>query len=86
MKRLIRYENIGCSNCGWNEAVGDIHHINGKKIKNFDDHTNLCYLCPNCHRLVHSNMLKKEELLSIENQFGNIWQKYYGKTFLKNIR
>jgi len=67
---------FGCSICGWNDTVGDIHHINGRKIKDPDNINNLCYLCPNCHRKFHNGLIKKEDLLSIEKFIGDTWKKY----------
>ena len=66
--------NFGCSNCSWNETIGDIHHIKGRKIENADDLTNLCYLCPNCHRKVHKKMIDK--LISLNEQIGDKWKNY----------
>jgi len=77
LKRLIEIENLGCCICGWNEGVGDLHHINGKKIKNPNNHKNLSYVCPNCHRLVHEGKIKKEQLISFFDQIGDNWKKYY---------
>ena len=53
VSKIIQRLEIGCSRCKWNEATGDIHHINGRNIPNADNHSNLTYLCPNCHRLFH---------------------------------
>ena len=75
--RLVKYENLGCSICGWNQSTCDLHHIRGRKIKDANNHKNLCYLCPNCHRLVHTNRIKKEELVSILEQIGDLWKEYY---------
>jgi len=67
-----------CERCGWNESTLDIHHINGKKIENCNNLSNLVILCPNCHRLVHTHKIKKEELyqLSMDNTFSD-WIQYY---------
>ena len=77
MKRLIDNENMGCSNCGWKEGIGDVHHIRGKKIENPDNHKNLSYLCPNCHRLAHEKQIKEDQLISFFDQIGDNWKKYY---------
>jgi hypothetical protein len=73
MKRL----KIGCSVCGWNEATCDIHHINGRKCENPDDHKNLTYVCPNCHRKCHLGLIKKEDLINLENYIGDKWKDFY---------
>jgi len=75
--RLKKFENIGCSRCGWKEGTCDVHHINGRKIDNFKSHDNLSYICPNCHRLVHNKIIDKNELISIKEQIGDKWRKYY---------
>jgi hypothetical protein len=79
IQRMINAKEIGCSNCNWNESIGDFHHINGRKIEDAHNHNNLCYLCPNCHRLVHAGILPIEKLISLEIQIGDKWKKYaYG--------
>lgn len=75
--KILQRLNIGCSRCGWNEANCDIHHINGRKIEDANNHNNLCLLCPNCHRLVHNNKIKKEELTTLVEQIGDKWKEYY---------
>lgn len=77
MCKIITRLGIGCSNCGWDESTGDIHHIQGRKIENADAHTNLSYLCPNCHRLVHTHKIAKENLITLEQQIGDRWKEYY---------
>ena len=53
-----------CYLCGYTRTV-DCHHINGK-----GDNSKLIGLCPNHHRLVHSNKLNKEELNKLSNYGG----------------
>ena len=65
----------GCSNCGWNEASCDIHHIVPRSKGGTDDHTNLTVLCPNCHRLAHSRKLTN--FVSVEEQIGDEWRDHY---------
>jgi hypothetical protein len=78
LSRLRTSENLGCSNCGFDKCVGDIHHICGRKIENADHHDNLCYLCPNCHRMFHEGSLKKEDLINLTTFLGDRWKKFYG--------
>lgn len=73
MKRL----KVGCSFCGWNETTCDIHHINGRKCQDPDNHKNLTYVCPNCHRKCHMGLIKKEELINLENYVGEKWKEFY---------
>jgi hypothetical protein len=75
ISKILQRMNIGCSNCGWNKAVGDIHHILPKRKGGTNDHSNLTYLCPNCHRLAHSNKLST--LQPMTEQIGEAWRDYY---------
>jgi DNA-directed RNA polymerase subunit RPC12/RpoP len=75
--KVLKRMKLGCSKCGWNEAACDIHHIGGKKIADCDNHINLSYLCPNCHRLAHSKILKKEQLVSLKDYIGDAWKTFY---------
>lgn len=77
LSRMHEQKLICCSRCGWDEGKGDLHHINGRKIKNADNHLNLCYLCPNCHRLVHEGKVKKETLVNLNDFIGDAWREYY---------
>lgn len=36
------------------------HHIEGRKIHNPNHPSNLCYICDNCHRLVHEGKVVLE--------------------------
>ena len=75
--KILRRLEIGCSRCGWSEAAGDIHHIGGRKIPDANNHRNLTYLCPNCHRLAHSGKIKQDDLISLETQVGDRWKDFY---------
>lgn len=75
VRKILSRIKIGCSKCKWNEDVCDIHHIQGRKIPNADAHSNLCYLCPNCHRLAHNGKIK--QFISLEEMIGDTWKNYY---------
>lgn len=75
-KILIRLK-IGCSQCGWDRAGCDIHHIRGRKIEDADSHQNLTYVCPNCHRLFHSKILLPEQAINLVDHIGDSWRSYY---------
>lgn len=77
VSKILNRMNLGCSICGWNESTCDIHYIHGKKIPDCDNHDNLCCLCPNCHRLVHTHKIEPEELISLTKQIGDSWKQYY---------
>lgn len=60
MKKHIRKtSNISgtkkCDICGI-ETFLEIHHINGRKIDNYNDDFNLTDICPNCHSEVHNGL------------------------------
>jgi len=51
-------DNTSCALCGWDKTYCDRHRIKygakgGKYIKG-----NLISVCPNCHRLIHTGLLK----------------------------
>lgn len=76
IRKIMSRMDIGCSICGWNEAACDIHHIQSKKQGGTDDHTNLSYVCPNCHRMIHSGKL--HPTMTLQEQIGESWRDYYG--------
>lgn len=45
-----------CSACGWWGPGLQQHHIKPKAHGGSDHPSNLCWLCPNCHTLVHSGL------------------------------
>ena len=49
--------SISCEVCGWDRAKVDIHHIIQKRHGGSNKPENLIGLCPNCHRLVHQNII-----------------------------
>ncbi len=74
--RLLEH-GVGCSVCGWIAGVGDIHHVVSKKKGGKDNHENLVYLCPNCHRLVHMHRLSLDGVPRLAEHFGDRWKEYY---------
>lgn len=77
VSKIFKRLKIGCSICGWDKATCDIHHILGRKIENPDSHTNLTYVCPNCHRLFRAKKLKPENAVNLVDQIGERWRDYY---------
>ena len=51
--------------------------INGKKIENCNEHFNLTYVCPNCHRLIHEGKIQKSELISLDKILPENWIDLY---------
>jgi 5-methylcytosine-specific restriction endonuclease McrA len=78
--RIFRRMKLGCSKCGYNKTNCDLHHIRGRKVENPHDQSNLCYLCPNCHREAEQGLINADELVSFDVQVGMKWKEYnYGK-------
>lgn len=75
IKKIIKRLQLKCCNCGWDEAPGDIHHILPRSNGGNDDHDNLAYVCPNCHRLVHNNI--QIILVPLSKYIGNDWKEFY---------
>lgn len=76
--KMIRRLELACFACGWDKAVCDLHHIDGRKQENPHRHSNLTYLCPNCHRLAHLKILIGK-IPTFEKIVGNRWiADYYG--------
>lgn len=75
--KILKRIGVQCSNCGWDKTTCDIHHIKGRKIPDCDNHSNLCLLCPNCHRLVHEGKLQICELKTLDEIIPENWRDYY---------
>jgi 5-methylcytosine-specific restriction endonuclease McrA len=77
--KILRRMKLPCFTCGWfhEGVVGDVHHIIPRKNGGSDENSNLTYICPNCHRLVHSDVIKPSELITIEDYLDDSWKKYY---------
>lgn len=73
--KILKRLNLGCSRCGWKETISDIHHIIHRKKGGSDEHENLVYLCPNCHRLAHDG--KIVEFITMKEQVGERWRDFY---------
>jgi len=69
---------LACFNCGWDQARCDIHHIIPRSKGGSDFPDNLTYICPNCHRLAHSN--KITVFRSIAEVIGDKWKDFYDVT------
>ena len=75
--KIFKRMKLECSICGWNECVCDIHHINGRNIDNADSHKNLTYVCPNCHRKIHNNLINQKNIVDLEQYIGDKWKQFY---------
>jgi 5-methylcytosine-specific restriction endonuclease McrA len=77
--KIMKRMNLPCSLCGWHVdgIVCDIHHIVERKNGGTNEHDNLTYICPNCHRLVHNKLISSNDLVSLHDYIGDSWKKYY---------
>lgn len=75
--KILNRLKLGCSRCGRNEATCDIHHMFGRKIENANNHKNLTYICPNCHRLFHNGKIGPNDIKSLDEQIGDRWKEFY---------
>lgn len=81
--KILRRMKLPCSCCGFYiDGVSlDIHHIIPKSDGGLDDMSNLTYICPNCHRIAHTDKsLLKRDLISIEQQLDELninWKDFY---------
>lgn len=81
--KILKRLELPCSCCGiyFPGVVFDIHHIISRKNGGVDDMTNITYICPNCHRIAHTNeSLLPGKLVPLVEQLkslGKDWFDYY---------
>lgn len=81
--KILRRMKLQCSCCGFYiDGVSlDVHHIVPKSAGGLDEMSNLTYICPNCHRIAHTDTsLLKKPLISIEQQLDELnlnWEDFY---------
>ena len=60
MKKNIKKKNLSgtgkCDICQ-SQTFLDMHHINGRKVKNANSPYNLTSICQNCHRSIHMGQI-----------------------------
>ena len=59
------FENISCEICGWDKTTRDLHHIIEVSNGGQNDINNIICVCPNCHRMIHNNLISKDDQLKI---------------------
>lgn len=83
VSKIMRRMDMPCSCCGFfvKGVVWDFHHIIPRKIGGKDDMSNITYICPNCHRIAHTDTsLLVSKLISVEQQLKNCgknWLDFY---------
>jgi len=81
-KVLLRLD-IPCLSCGFHVpgVVLDTHHIQARAAQGSDDLSNITYICPNCHRLLHTACTKSSiQTISLADYFKDQhinWLDYY---------
>lgn len=73
--KVLQRLGLRCSHCDWGACACDVHHIVPRSEGGSNAHTNLTYLCPNCHRLAHAGKLK--DFVTLDTQIGESWRKAY---------
>ena len=58
------FENTPCEICGWDKTSRDLHHIIEVSNGGTNELTNLICVCPNCHRMIHNNLISENEVLN----------------------
>lgn len=59
------FEMIPCELCKWDKTSRDLHHITEVSNGGTNELDNLISVCPNCHRLIHNNLISKDDLIKI---------------------
>ena len=75
VEKVLHRLDLPCTCCGAyvKGVVWDVHHITPKKFGGTDDMNNLTYICPNCHRIAHTDInLLSNKLVSLEEYFLQI--------------
>jgi hypothetical protein len=75
--KVLRRLKLSCVHCGWDKAICDLHHVRGRCGPTPHDHKFLVYICPNCHRLAHGELLDTTMLPSFETAVGDRWLTCY---------
>ena len=81
--KILKRMNLPCSCCSFHlDGIQlDIHHIVPKSKGGTDDMSNLTYICPNCHRIAHTNAtLLQRPLVPITTQLEETefnWKEFY---------
>lgn len=70
---------LECTICKWcvDGVNGDIHHIIPKSEGGSDDMSNLTYVCPNCHRMLHAGVIEESKIIPLSDYIGDSWKEFY---------
>jgi hypothetical protein len=76
-----------CIFCNWQDGSLDVNHLDDNRKYN-NDLNNLCFMCPNHHRMYTEGKISKEQAVSIREQYiiknypYIIWAMYQGKELI----
>jgi len=73
-KELNRTGQYPCEICNKEEFLED-HHIEGRKIKDWNKPFNRVNICPTCHRNVHEGVVEIEGWFSTTSGRELFWHK-----------
>lgn len=79
ISKIFKRANLGCAICGWNESICDLHHIIERSNGGSDELSNLIYVCPNHHRIIH-NEQEFDKTVFINRTLDKIlpnWKDFY---------
>lgn len=85
--RCFKHYERKCIFCDWNEASLDVNHINGNRKTN-NNPDNLCFMCPNHHRMYSEGKISNHEIITAREKFqlpymkDFEWAEYKGKEYL----
>ena len=72
VKKINRSGLFPCDICG-DKTFLDSHHIEGRKIQNFNKLSNLTKVCQSCHRKVHEGKIIIEGWFSTTEGMKLLW-------------
>lgn len=59
------FKNTPCELCQWDKTSRDLHHIIEVANGGTTELNNLMCVCPNCHRMIHANLISENDLRQI---------------------
>lgn len=83
----FRHYKYHCIFCDWKEATLDVNHLEGNRKTN-NTPENLCFMCPNHHRMYSDDVISKEECVSAREKYkiaisdDIMWVQYKEKEFV----
>jgi len=79
----FKHYEYHCVFCDWNDGALDVNHLDGnRKTNNHPD--NLCFMCPNHHRMYSEHNITKQEAVRSRRQYvlpqasDIMWAEYKG--------